>query len=82
MSDSAEYTAGWIHSISTKFAAARAILNEDHEGPKYIEIHDSNSYAIRPLGKHNVATATLADNGYYTRLAAIVARDMMCSFPT
>lgn len=80
MSDPIKYTVGWICAISTEFVAAQALLDETHDGPEHVAIHDNNSNVLRRVGKHNVATAVLPDGEYGLSSAAITARDMVHSF--
>ncbi|OPB46456.1 hypothetical protein A0O28_0065770 [Trichoderma guizhouense] len=75
------YTVGWICAISTEYVAARAFLDEKHDGPEYVSPNDNNDYTLGTFGKHNVVIAVLPDGEYGTASAAIVARDMLHSFP-
>jgi len=81
MSDPQDYTVGWICAITTEYVAARAFLDEQHEGPQYVSEHDNNDYTLGKIGKHNVVIAVLPDGEYGTDSAASVARDMLHSFP-
>ncbi|OLN86257.1 hypothetical protein CCHL11_04125 [Colletotrichum chlorophyti] len=81
MSDPQNYTVGWICAISTEFVAARAFLDEIHEGPREVASNDNNSYELGKIGNHNVVVAVLPDGEYGTTSAAVVARDMLHSFP-
>ncbi|RYO78683.1 hypothetical protein DL764_010100 [Monosporascus ibericus] len=81
MSDPIRYSVGWICAISTEFVAAQALLDETHDGPQHVTIHDNNSYVLGTVGKHNVAIAVLPDGEYGLSSAAITARDMVHSFP-
>src|SRR5437764_10262289 len=81
MSNSKDYTVGWICAISTEYVAAQAFLDEEHEGPKYVSPNDNNDYTLGKVGKHNVVIAVLPDGEYGTDSAASVARDMLHSFP-
>ncbi|PYI17093.1 purine and uridine phosphorylase [Aspergillus violaceofuscus CBS 115571] len=69
MSDPRVYTVGWICAISTEHVAARAFLDEIHEGPGIF------------IGRHHVVIAVLPNGEYGTAFAASVARDMLHSFP-
>jgi hypothetical protein len=80
MSNPKNYTVGWICAISTEYVAARAFLDEKHEGPEYVSPNDNNDYTLGKVGKHNVVIAVLPDGEYGTASAAIVARDMLHSF--
>ncbi|KAF4893181.1 hypothetical protein CGCVW01_v014154 [Colletotrichum viniferum] len=81
MSDPGIYTIGWICAITTKFVAARAFLDEQHDAPLSISQHDNNCYSLGRMGRHNVAIAALPKSEYGTTAAATVARDMVHSFP-
>ncbi|KAH7113480.1 hypothetical protein B0J13DRAFT_533856 [Dactylonectria estremocensis] len=75
------YTVGWICAISTEYVAAQAFLDDKHEAPDYVSRNDNNDYTLGRVGKHNVVIAVLPDGEYGTSSAAIVARDMLHSFP-
>ncbi|KAL7909981.1 hypothetical protein GGI35DRAFT_447561 [Trichoderma velutinum] len=81
MSNPSDYTVGWICAISTEYVAAQAFLDEQHEGPEYVSPNDNNDYTLGKIGKHNVVTAVLPGGEYGIASAAIVARDMLHSFP-
>ncbi|RYP92425.1 hypothetical protein DL770_001442 [Monosporascus sp. CRB-9-2] len=81
MSNPNNYTVGWISAISTEYVAARAFLEEEHEGPEHVSPNDHSDYTLGKIGKHNVVIAVLPDGEYGTSSAASVARDMMHSFP-
>ncbi|KAH8650279.1 nucleoside phosphorylase domain-containing protein [Tricladium varicosporioides] len=75
------YTVGWICAISTEYIAAQAFLDEKHDRPGYVSPNDNNDYTLGKVGRHNVVIAVLPDGEYGTSSAAIVARDMLHSFP-
>ena len=81
MSNPNNYTVGWICAISTEYVAAQAFLDEKHEGPEHVSTNDNNDYTLGKVGRHNVVIAVLPDGEYGTSSAAIVARDMLHSFP-
>jgi nucleoside phosphorylase len=81
MSDPKTYTVGWICAINTEYVAARAFLDEVHDGPQHVSEYDSNDYTLGKIGKHNVVIAVLPDGEYGTASAAGVATDMLHSFP-
>ncbi|QYS93860.1 WD_REPEATS_REGION domain-containing protein [Trichoderma simmonsii] len=81
MSNTENYTVGWICAISTERVAAEAFLDEKHEGPENVSTHDNNAYALGKMGRHNVVIAVLPDGEYGTASAATVARDMLHTFP-
>ena len=81
MSNSGDYTVGWICALSTEYVAAQAFLDEKHEGPERLSPNDNNDYTLGKIAKHNVVIAVLPDGEYGTASVAIVARDMLNSFP-
>ncbi|QYT04235.1 Ankyrin repeat protein [Trichoderma simmonsii] len=81
MSNPNDYTVGWICAISTEYVAAQAFLDAKHEGPEYVSPNDNNDYTLGKIGKHNVVIAVLPGGEYGIASAAIVARDMLHSFP-
>ena len=81
MSDPQKYTVGWICAITTEAVAARASLDEEHDGPRQVAQHDNNSYVLGKIGSHNVVIASLPNAEYGIAAAAAVARDMLHSFP-
>ncbi|KAH8588249.1 hypothetical protein B0O99DRAFT_665061 [Bisporella sp. PMI_857] len=76
-----DYTVGWICAISTEYVAAQAFLDERHDRPEYVSDNDNNDYTLGKIGEHNVVIAVLPDGEYGTASAAMVARDMLHSFP-
>ncbi|KAL7933148.1 ankyrin repeat-containing domain protein [Trichoderma chlorosporum] len=81
MSDPNNYSVGWICAIRQEYVAAQAFLDEKHEPPEYLSLHDNNDYSLGRIGKHNVAIAVLPYGEYGLASAAGVARDMLHSFP-
>ncbi|KAL6901210.1 nucleoside phosphorylase domain-containing protein [Trichoderma evansii] len=81
MSDPQNYTVGWICALSTEYTAAQAFLKEAHPGPRYVAANDNNDYTLGKIGEHNVVIAVLPNGEYGLSSAAIVARDMLHSFP-
>ncbi|PGH01089.1 hypothetical protein GX51_05404, partial [Blastomyces parvus] len=80
-SQNTKYTVGWICAIPTELVAARAFLDENHEGPVYTGPNDANSYTLGSIGGHNVVMACLPHGEYGIASAASVAKDMLHSFP-
>lgn len=80
MSNPGDYTVGWICAITTEYVAARAFLDEEHEGPQYVSPNDNNDYTLGKIGQHNIVIAVLPDGEYGTDSAASVARDILHSF--
>ncbi|KAM3068553.1 hypothetical protein ACMFMG_011084 [Clarireedia jacksonii] len=81
MVDAEDYTVGWVCAISTEYVAARAFLDEKHDGPEYTSPNDNNIYTLGRVGKHKVVIAVLPNGEYGLAAAAGVARDMLHSFP-
>lgn len=82
MSDSNDiYTIGWISAIPTELAAARLFFDSEPCRPKTQDLHDTNSYSLGKIGSHNVVMACLPDGEYGTTAAAVVATNMLRSFP-
>ncbi|CAG7947298.1 unnamed protein product [Penicillium olsonii] len=81
MSNPEEYTIGWISAITTEYVAAQALLDERHDAPAHLSSRNRNDYTLGRIGKHNVVIATLPMGEYGTNSAALVAEDMMQSFP-
>ncbi|KAK0612688.1 hypothetical protein DIS24_g12029 [Lasiodiplodia hormozganensis] len=75
------YTIGWICAIQTEFVAACEVLDEEHSPPLLEATGDSNAYDFGRIGDHNVVIATLPKGRYGTTSAAVVARDMLRTFP-
>lgn len=76
-----DYTVAWICALPVEMAAARAMLDNIHEGligaPE-----DSNAYILGNIGPHNIVIACLPSSYYGTNNAATVSSDMKRSFPS
>jgi nucleoside phosphorylase len=81
MANPQDYTVGWICALTTEFVAAQAFLDEEHKVPREVAQNDNNNYALGRIGNHNIVIAVLPDGEYGTAVAAVVARDMLGSFP-
>lgn len=46
-----------------------------------VSANDNNDYTLGKIGEHNAVIAVLPDGEYGTASAAMVARDMLHSFP-
>ena len=79
--DCTDYTVGWVCAISTEHVAARAFLDEEHEGPEEVADNDDNDYTLGRVGKHNVAITILPVGEYGIAAATGVAKDLSHSFP-
>ncbi|KAF4414932.1 vegetatible incompatibility HET-E-1 [Fusarium acutatum] len=73
------YTVAWICALSIEMSAARAMLDEVHEGLAQ-DAKDINCYELRRIGKHNVAIACLPNGKYGTNNAATVFTNMTQTF--
>ncbi|EHK45928.1 hypothetical protein TRIATDRAFT_283530 [Trichoderma atroviride IMI 206040] len=81
MPDPQTYTVGWICAIITELVAAQSFLDEEHDDIQPSVTNDNNTYVRGKIGNHNVVIAILPHGEYGTASAAIVARDMLRSFP-
>lgn len=79
--DCIRYTVGWVCAIFTEYVAAKAFLDETHDGPKTVSPNDTNTYTLGKIGAHNVVIAALPDGEYGISAAATVATNMVRSFP-
>ncbi|KAF1814284.1 hypothetical protein P152DRAFT_465180 [Eremomyces bilateralis CBS 781.70] len=75
------YTIGWICALVTKYVAAQAFLDEEHDRAEFVDTNDNNDYILGRMGEHNVVIAVLPEGEYGLASAATVARDMLHSFP-
>ncbi|KAJ4246003.1 hypothetical protein NW762_013747 [Fusarium torreyae] len=74
------YTVAWICALHFEMAAARAMLDEEHDSlPR--QANDSNSYVLGSIQKHNVVIACLPTHQYGTNNAAMVLGDLKRTFP-
>ena len=71
---------GWVCAIKTEYVAAQVFLDEEHERSE-TSPNDNNNYTLGKMGKHNVVIAVLPSGEYGISTAAVVARDMLSSFP-
>lgn len=74
------YRIGWICALPIEIAAARCLLDASHpdlEQPRT----DTNSYALGRINSHNVVIACLPSGANGTTSAAIVAKQMITTFP-
>ena len=81
MTNAEDYTVGWICALSTESVAAQSFLDEEHARLAYQDPKDNNDYTLGKMGDHNVVIAVLPMGRYGTTSAAMVARDMIRSFP-
>ena len=76
-----DYTVGWICALATELVAAQVFLDIKHEKLEHKEAGDNNNYVLGKVGGHNVVLAVLPNGEYGTDSAAIVANDMLRTFP-
>ena len=75
-----DYTVGWICAIATEHVAAQVFLDEKHDRPEHVHLHDYNDYTLGRIGRHNIVIAVLPDGEYGISSATMVATDMLHSF--
>lgn len=81
MSDPTLYTVAWVCAIGTELVAAKQFLDETHDDADELPADDDNTYVLGKIGKHNIVIVALPLGQYGLVSAAIVARDMVRSFP-
>ncbi|KKO98355.1 pfs domain-containing protein [Trichoderma harzianum] len=75
------YTIAWICALPIEMAAANAMLDGVHPSlPSNLK--DSNSYILGNVGRHNIVVACLPADHYGTNSAAIVANNLIRTFPS
>jgi nucleoside phosphorylase len=80
MFDLNDYTVGWICALLTENVAARAFLDDEHEGPDQVTEHDNNSYTLGRIGKRNVVIAVLPHRDCGMTNATSIGKDMLHTF--
>ena len=75
------YTVGIICAFSVEKVAACSFLDEERPRLRYQSDKDSNDYTLGKINEHNVVIAGLPLGRYGTTNAAVVARDMVRTFP-
>ncbi|KAH9209911.1 nucleoside phosphorylase domain-containing protein [Leptodontidium sp. 2 PMI_412] len=76
-----QYTVGWICALYIEQTAATAMLDFKHPAlpnPR----NDSNSYTLGSVGEHNVVIACLPIGQISNNQAAVVASQMLTTFPS
>ncbi|CAG7995032.1 unnamed protein product [Penicillium salamii] len=81
MSNPEDYTVGWISAVATEYVAAQHLLDERHPPAPRMSSRNKNHYTLGKMGMHNVVIATLPLGRYGIASAALVAEEMMNSFP-
>lgn len=75
------YTIAWICALPIEMAAANTMLDGIHPSlPSNAK--DSNSYILGNIGRHNIVLACLPANHYGTNSAAVVANNLIRTFPS
>lgn len=81
MSDPLSYTVGWICAVEPEAVAAGSLLDDEHEPPQRRDPQDTNVYKLGSVAGHNVVIASLPLGEYGTNSAAVVAANLLRSFP-
>ncbi|KAF3312792.1 hypothetical protein TWF173_006825 [Orbilia oligospora] len=76
-----DYSVGWICALQEEYEAAAGMLDDEFDGPEINDISDNNTYVFGCINGHNVVIGCLPHGRYGTCAAAIVANDMVRSFP-
>lgn len=75
------YTIAWICALPIEMAATNAMLDGVHPSlPSNAK--DSNSYILGNIGRHNIVVACLPADHYGTNSAAVVANNLIRTFPS
>ncbi|KAK2056329.1 hypothetical protein LY76DRAFT_467626, partial [Colletotrichum caudatum] len=74
------YVIAWICALHIEMAAARAMLDEEHQAPVAFT-NDSNTYSLGSIQGHNVVIACLPNAQYGTNNAANVLTNLRRTFP-
>jgi nucleoside phosphorylase len=76
-----DYTVGWICALPVELAAAKAMLDEEHENPeRNVDDNDENIYCLGSVAGHNVAIVCLPAGRIGNNPAAAVAAQMRATF--
>ncbi|KAL3481030.1 nucleoside phosphorylase domain-containing protein [Aspergillus californicus] len=75
------YTVGWISALPLEMAAAMAILDASHASLPQPNA-DHNTYHLGEIGQHNIVLACLPNGIYGLASAAVIAKQMMMTFPS
>src|SRR5271156_6003581 len=73
-----DYTVGWVCALPVEFAAAREMLDEEHEALDYND--NDNIYTLGRICKNNVVIACLPAGQTGTNSAAVAAVQMKSAF--
>ncbi|CAG9987602.1 unnamed protein product [Clonostachys byssicola] len=76
------YQVGWISALPVELAAARGMLDAEHGNPQTLpQKRDTNSYVLGQIHNHKVVIACLPRGEVGVIPAALVAHNMMWTFP-
>ncbi|KAJ1709093.1 nucleoside phosphorylase domain-containing protein [Aspergillus flavus] len=77
-----EYTIGWVSALPIEMAAAKEMLDEEHEDPQTPpQEADHNTYFLGAMSGFKVVIACLPKDELGASSAAVVAIDMLFTFP-
>lgn len=76
------YTVGLVCALPIERTAIEAMLDEEHSPLVVQSEQDTNAYTLGRIGPHNVVIAGLPNDQYGLNNAAIVATNMLWSFPS
>ncbi|THX92239.1 hypothetical protein D6D08_02641 [Aureobasidium pullulans] len=79
MSDSTQYTVGWICALTLELTAARQFLDVEHQPTSHLAANDTNSYTLGEMAGHNIVIAVLPEIG--TNAASSATANLLNSFP-
>jgi hypothetical protein len=74
-----DYTVGWVCALPIELAAARAMLDEEHQSLSY-DGAATNLYTLGCIGDHNVVIVCLPAGQMGTSSAASVAAQTKSKF--
>ena len=74
-----DYTVGWVCALPVELAAAKEMLDEEHETLHH-DANDMNIYSLGRIGEHNVVIACLPQGQTGTNSASAVAVQMKSAF--
>lgn len=79
---SRDYTVGWICANPHELVAAMRMLDEEHNSlQRDLRTGDRNIYALGRISEHNVVIACLPPGHHGAVSAAVVATNMVATFP-
>ncbi|BAE61500.1 unnamed protein product [Aspergillus oryzae RIB40] len=76
-----DYRIGWICALPKELTVAIAMLDEQHERLLPASYRDNNTYVFGKIGNHNVVIACMPMGVTGNAPAALVANDLLHSFP-